>query len=86
LEPNDEKTNTIQMLINAGIDVNQKYSGGRSALDCACLNDDPEVDVIKVLLEAGADPKKINPKLVLLDQLHPYFISIQLFMKSLTPE
>jgi ankyrin repeat protein len=65
LESNDEKANTIQMLIRAGIDVNKKDFDGESALDIACNNyGDSEIDVIEVLLEAGANPKKCTPKLV----------------------
>ena len=58
----DEKprTDVIQVLIDAGADIDAKNSEGRSPLHSACASG--ELDVVKMLVEAGAGVRATNDR------------------------
>ena len=51
-------TNVVTMLVEVGADVMKANNDGVTTLHWAALND--RMDVIEVLLAAGADPKAVD--------------------------
>ncbi len=47
----------IQMLLDAGADVNARDGRGMTALMFACATDKPNLAILRLLLKAGADQR-----------------------------
>lgn len=47
---------TVQALINYGTEVDAKDESGRTALRILMNNEEPDINIARILLEAGADP------------------------------
>ena len=68
----------VQNLLSIGVDPNCEDNWGLTPLYCACKNKKPEV--VKLLLDAGADPNKMSSE----NFNYPLYVVVQWFRTKTT--
>lgn len=62
MEATSGSPHAVRAFLAHGVDVNAVSSKGYTALQCAAINSTHGLEVIRLLLEAGADPAYRDPK------------------------